>query len=78
MSAELMFLVALAVAAAVGGFWLSHHIHQVANAAARAVTIPSGTQAVITAAAPAVGAALNTASTAAQGAVADAATKAGG
>lgn len=78
MSAELMFLIALAIAGAVGGFWLSHHIHQVATAAARAVTIPSGTQAAITAAAPAVGAAVAAASQAAQTAVADTAAKAGG
>ena len=75
MSAELMFLVALAIAAAVGGFWLSHHIHQVANAASRAVTIPSGVAVQLPAP---VAQAAQAASTAAQAAVADVAAKAGG
>lgn len=55
------------------GYWLATHIHNVANAAARAVTIPSG----VLAQAPApVAAAVTAASDAAKTAIADTAPKA--
>lgn len=60
------------------GFWLSHHIHQVTNAAVRAVTVPDGVQATVTHVIPAAGAALGQASQAAQNAVQSAAEKAAG
>ena len=58
------------------GFWISHHIHAVTNAAVRAVTVPAGVVHVVGNAVPAAGNALNQASTSAQGAVQSAADKA--
>lgn len=58
------------------GFLLSNHIHQVTNAAIRAVTIPAGVQASVSTAVPAACAALKTASQAAQDAVQSASDKA--
>jgi hypothetical protein len=64
---EYMILIpTIFIAGAVLGYWLATHIHSVANAAARATTVPSGTVDALNSAVKGLGDAAQTLAAAAQ------------